>query len=209
MKDAFACEVQRAGLPIIIREFHMVFLRHGLPCDLKCTDLNNTLRASLQICAGCDATGHLLNRSEQIRAWHKLLTNSTYAIITGAGAWYNVYKGLNDAPVAYNETLTLLIPLLQRAARRGTKVIWVGLPPEFDDNRHPQFGYASFKTYDVAARFLISNVPGAVFLNLSAATSERKFEDPSLSVDGLHWCNFGEHGVPQFVAERLLYLLSR
>jgi len=90
-------------------------------------------------------------------------------------------------------------------ALKGLPVFWLGLPPASGSN--PAFGWHTFPELDKLASAAFAGTE-VIVLNVRQLAAERKRIDPSISADGLHWCNPGKATVPHFLAERLLHLLA-
>jgi hypothetical protein len=209
------CQLELANMSAF--GLHMVqnfYLRSGIPCNAACSQESKP-RSRLGPCSGCVTSPYTSELDE--KNWlNKLLTNDYYALVISTGAWYNTHKGLADPFEEYKRTHAYLAPRLRDFAARGSKILWVGLPPcgrrcdpAFGALKASatSFGHTSFDSFDeFAAKHIADlNIKSAHFINVSQATWGRKIIDPGSSPDGLHWCNFNTYSVPQLLLSRIFY----
>lgn len=197
-----------------------VFLRDDIPCDPKCLT-NATLvrinRNNLRNpCWGCV--------DGKPRSWEKFLKHpnsyvnsipdDTIAIVIGSGTWYNNFKGLIDSTAVYTDTIRKLRPIVKSWVReRNIMVFWQGLPPVNPEhikqlNGSDYFGWSMHYEKDRIAKSILEPV-GAIFVNVSALSKDRKQLDVNISSDYIHWCNPGAFSVPSFLNQVYFHLIAK
>jgi hypothetical protein len=170
-------------------------------------------------CTACDGDGRpkviegwLTTELERIRPfWPTNIPPQTTALVMSAGPWYNLHKGVMNAPAVYRDTLERISPFLGRLVKAGVVVIWLDVPPivvSSTNSVYHTYGWDLFPIYNGLARDILTP-HGVIFLNTSRALLARKVAQPSVSRDGLHWCNPAPDSAPSFIVQAVLHVLAK
>lgn len=138
------------------------------------------------------------------------IPKDTNMLILNTGAWYNRYQGVENSALVYEETMTLLKPIIQQFLANGTVVVWVPLPWNFDESREKPDSYewkAFVQRNELAKRDLMKI--GVIYLDgVEWANHFRRLNDSHASPDGLHSCNPGPTGIPSFINQAVFHLTA-
>jgi hypothetical protein len=117
------------------------YFREDMPCDDKCTLLNedgaNFRKSQMGVeldnkCEHCpDGVRHSIAEFEHNSAWKLKIPRNTDCLILNSGAWYFWLAKLNST-LRYEETIRMVIvPALieLKRARSNLQVYWLNLPP--------------------------------------------------------------------------------
>jgi hypothetical protein len=205
---ATRCEAERAGNFSAQVSFDLLDSRWlwSVPCPADCAAAGGDARAACD--DGCASDGGAAARANNEGCVARV-PPATRVLVLGTGLWYNPAKGVADGDAAYAATLQALAPVLRGFLARGVRVLWLDIPPCVKHCTHEPYhrdGEAGKNA--AAAAALAAHVPGAVFLNTSAATAFRKLHQPSATSDGVHWCSPGRDTVTAFLATQLLHLAA-
>jgi hypothetical protein len=162
--------------------------------------------------------GHHLDWADYIIA---NVTHPAVVVLT-SGVWYSKAQGFEHSLVAYESMLQEIAPRIKEILAMRDAVVWVGMPPVIPSimpdivkkmqprnfcSRLPLYQWDEFAAKDELARRILEPI-GVIFVNVSAATWQRKAQNYWVAADGLHWCNNGKTSVPLFLMRSILHLAS-
>jgi hypothetical protein len=214
------CMYESLGFPTErrnVRFFMNLMLRPDKPCYPEC--LRNPTATPFR-CFSCpNGVRYEFNSSTPFypHFWMSQIPEETFAIITGAGAWFSLVKFLDDTaeavPVDPVELyFDKLAPFFHRFIHeKKMNVFWVNLPPltHSDPSLIRLYGWNNFAFFDSYAKERLTR-EGVVFIDSNRAVAERKRKDANISDHpyGLHWCNPGRSTIPEFINQAIFHLLA-
>lgn len=170
------------------------FLRHDIPCDPQCLDNEKFFNESLKIELFSPCTGCPERRKRSFddfptykHSWMKAIKSNTKAIILGAGAWYNAYKGIFNSTLMFEDTILKIKPYLRNYLKQGIEIFWIGLPPM---NKallgKKEFEWIQFKDKDELIKTHLIPL-GVNFIDSTKILEQWYDYDSNIKSDQLHW----------------------
>lgn len=193
MYVAGKCIIEELGFE---RDFNLtwiaeLFLRNDIPCQDICLDnpaLYSRHKEFHNPCGGCpDGKRFKFDHTKLKGYWYNRITPDTMAVVIGTGAWYNGHKGILNSDEVYEETMTIISPMIQDLIHnRNISVFWLGLPPNGNDTVNIFYEWSRYRNKDKLARKHLEPL-GVVFLDNMPLVDQRKKADPNLNPDDFHW----------------------
>lgn len=219
---AFLCNSEMYGYFDKISSTYILetFLRPDIPCDPRCLSDKHFLaeenaKGIHQMCFAChEGIFHELNNSftKIQQFWPAQVRLDGTHLIIGTGSWYNGYRKLFQPDYYYNETLSILVPVLNDLTINSNvkSIHWLDLPPmrPIPPPYVDLFGWNNFLVYNKYAELKFKNT-NITYLDTANATKQRKFHDLNITDEFQHhWCNPGIDMIPTFQIQTYLHFIS-